>query len=498
MLVSEPEIKNTKTDTNNLFPVFLKLSELNTLIVGGGSVGLEKLTAVLNNSPEAKVTLVAPSINSGIRFLADRYKNLKIIKRVFLPEDLENKDLIIAATNDKELNRVIKEEAKKKRILINVVDTPDLCDFYLSSIVQKGSIKLAISTNGKSPTIAKRLKEVLNNAIPDEMENVLDNLVQIRKRLNGNFSEKVKELNNITSVLVKEPKKKSKLKFYLGYAALSIILMVIGHLIFQNISFTFVEDFIEKLYSSSDSNFHWFVLAGFIAQMIDGALGMAYGVSATTFLLSLGIPPVAASASVHTSEIFTSGASGLSHLKFGNVSSKLFKKLVLPGVLGAAAGAFVLSSLSELNYLVKPVVASYTLILGIIIIRKTFKNEKRKNKVKHITPLAGAGGFLDSVGGGGWGPIVASTLIARGNHPLKTIGSVNLAEFFVALTSSAAFITFIGLTHWQIIIGLIVGGTIAAPFAAKAAGKVPVKTMMILVGVLVIILSLRNIYTIVF
>jgi len=286
MLVSEPEIKNMKTDTNNLFPVFLKLSELNTLIVGGGSVGFEKLTAVLNNSPEAKVTLVAPSINSGIRFLADRYKNLKIIKRVFLPEDLENKDLIIAATNDKELNRVIKEEAKKKRILINVVDTPDLCDFYLSSIVQKGSIKLAISTNGKSPTIAKRLKEVLNNAIPDEMENVLDNLVQIRKRLNGNFSEKVKELNNITSVLVKEPKKKSKLKFYLGYAALSIILMVIGHLIFQNISFTFVEDFIEKLYSSSDSNFHWFVLAGFIAQMIDGALGMAYGVSATTFLLS--------------------------------------------------------------------------------------------------------------------------------------------------------------------------------------------------------------------
>ena len=496
MLVSEPEIKNTKTDTNNLFPVFLKLSELDTLIVGGGSVGLEKLTAVLNNSPEAKVTLVAPSINSGIRFLADRYKNLKIIKRVFLPEDLENKDLIIAATNDKELNRVIKEEAKKKRILINVVDTPDLCDFYLSSIVQKGSIKLAISTNGKSPTIAKRLKEVLNNAIPDEMENVLDNLVQIRKRLNGNFSEKVKELNNITSVLVKEPKKKSRLKFYLGYAALSIILMVIGHLIFQNISFTFVEDFIEKLYSSSDSNFHWFVLAGFIAQMIDGALGMAYGVSATTFLLSLGIPPVAASASVHTSEIFTSGVSGLSHLKFGNVSNKLFKKLVLPGVLGAAAGAFVLSSLSELNYLVKPVVASYTLILGTIIIRKAFKNEKRKNKVKHVTPLAGAGGFLDSVGGGGWGPIVASTLIARGNHPLKTIGSVNLAEFFVALTSSAAFITFIGLTHWQIIIGLIVGGTIAAPLAAKAAGKVPVKTMMILVGVLVIILSLRNIYTI--
>ena len=498
MPVSEVEIKDKNTDSNNLFPVFLKLSELNTLIVGGGSVGLEKLTAVLSNSPLAKVALVAPSIKDAIRSFAGKYPNVNLIERVFLPEDLEKKDIVIAATNDKELNRIIKEEAKAKRILTNVVDTPELCDFYLSSVVQKGSVKLAISTNGKSPTIAKRLKEVFSNAIPDEMENVLNNLVKIRNRLNGNFSNKVKELNNITSVLVSEPKKKSKLKLYFAYAAVAIILMVLGHLIFQNISFTFLENFIEKLYSSSDSNFHWFVFAGFAAQMIDGALGMAYGVSATTFLLSIGVPPVAASASVHTSEIFTSGASGLSHLKFGNVSNKLFKKLVLPGILGAALGAVILSSLSDYGYVIKPVIAAYTLILGIVIIRKAFKNEKEKEEVKHVTPLAGVGGFLDSVGGGGWGPIVASTLIAKGNHPLKTIGSVNLAEFFVALTSSAAFITFIGLTHWQIILGLIIGGIVAAPLAAKAAGKIPVKRIMILVGGLVIFLSLRNIYTVIF
>ena len=228
MLLTEPEIKNTITDSNNLFPVFLKLSELNTLIVGGGSVAHEKLSAVLNNSPEAKITLVAPLIKDNILSLANQYLNVNLIKRVFLREDLDNKDIVIAATNDKELNRVVKEEAKSKRILTNVVDTPDLCDFYLSSIVQKGSIKFAISTNGKSPTIAKRLKEVLNNAIPDEMENVLNNLVQIRSRLNGNFSEKVKELNNITSVLVKEPKKKSKIKLYVLFAFLSIILMIAG------------------------------------------------------------------------------------------------------------------------------------------------------------------------------------------------------------------------------------------------------------------------------
>ena len=378
MLLPEPEIKNKYTDTNNLFPVFLKLSELNTLIVGGGSVAYEKLSAVLDNSAEAKVTLVAPSINDKIHSLTKQYLNLNLIKRVFLVEDLNDKDIVIAATNDKELNRVVKEEAKSKRILANVADTPDLCDFYLSSIVQKGSIKLAISTNGKSPTIAKRLKEVLNNAIPDEMENVLNNLVQIRSRLNGNFSEKVKELNNITSVLVKEKKKKSKIKSYLLIAFASLLLMIAGSLIFQNISFTFFENFLQKLYSSSGSNFYWFVIVGFIAQLIDGVLGMGYGVSATTFLLSIGIPPVAASASVHTSEIFTGGASGLSHLKFGNVNKKLFKQLVLPGILGALVGAFVLSLLSKYNYIVMPVVAAYTLILGIVIIRKGLKNEKGK------------------------------------------------------------------------------------------------------------------------
>jgi siroheme synthase-like protein len=498
MLVSEAKIKDKSTDSNNLFPVFLKLSELNTLIVGGGSVGLEKLTALLNNSPKAKVTLVAPSIKDNIQSFVRQYSNVKLIKRVFLPEDLENKDIVIAATNDKELNRVIKDEAKAKRILTNIADTPDSCDFYLSSIVQKGSIKLAISTNGKSPTIAKRLKEVLNNAIPDEMENVLNNLVQIRSRLNGNFSEKVKELNNITSVLVNEPKKKSKLKLYLVYAAVAIILMVLGHLIFQNISFTFLGNFIEQLYSSSDLNFHWFVFAGFAAQMIDGTLGMGYGISAATFLLSVGIPPVAVSASVHSSELFTSCASGLSHLKFGNINKKLFKQLIIPGILGALTGAFVLSLLSKYSYLVKPVVAGYTLTVGIVIIRKVFKNEKGKDEVKHITPIAGAGGFLDAVGGGGWGTIVTSSLIAKGSHPIKVIGSVILARFFVALTSTIVFIIFIGLTHWYVILGLIAGGIIAAPVAAKASGRIPLKTIMLLVGGLVIFLSLRNIYTVIF
>jgi hypothetical protein len=168
--------------------------------------------------------------------------------------------------------------------------------------------------------------------------------------------------------------------------------------------------------------------------------------------------------------------------------------------LGAALGAYVLSSLSGYNYVIKPLVASYTLILGIVIFYKAFRKQSpvKKGKVKHVVPLAGLGGFLDSVGGGGWGPIVTSTLIAKGKNPLVTIGSVNLAEFFVAFASSVTFITLLGFSYWQLIIGLVVGGVIAAPIAAKIAGKLPAKKMMILVGILIVLVSLRTIYTIIF
>lgn len=247
-------------------------------------------------------------------------------------------------------------------------------------------------------------------------------------------------------------------------------------------------------FSQLSDDFYLFMIAGFIAQMIDGALGMAYGVSASTFLLSFGVPPAAASASIHTSEIFTSGVSGLMHLKFQNVNKKLFKTLLLPGVIGAALGAYVLSSLEQYNNYIKPVIAIYTLYLGIVIIRKAIVGSKKKIKSKAIPKLATFGGFMDSIGGGGWGPIVSSTLIAGGRHPRYTIGSVNLTEFFVALASSLTFLAVIGLSHWQVIAGLIAGGIVAAPIAAYLSSRLPVKRMMIFVGTMVIAVSIRIIY----
>ncbi|MEZ4900698.1 MAG: sulfite exporter TauE/SafE family protein [Spirosomataceae bacterium] len=276
----------------------------------------------------------------------------------------------------------------------------------------------------------------------------------------------------------------------------ALALMIVGHWIFSYFTLERIT-IIGQTLQISDEIFY-FLLAGFIAQMIDGALGMAYGVTATTFLLTLGIPPSAVSASVHSSEIFTSGVSGYMHLKFGNVNSKLFKVLLIPGVIGAALGAYVLTSLEQYAHFIKPIVAVYTLILGVLIIQKALKKRIQKKQLKRVGWLALFGGTMDAIGGGGWGPIVSSTLIASGRHPKYTIGSVNLAEFFVSLASSVAFVVLIGFSHWQIIIGLILGGTIAAPIAAHLSQRLPIKAMMIMVGIVVIIVSLRNILTILY
>jgi uncharacterized membrane protein YfcA len=242
----------------------------------------------------------------------------------------------------------------------------------------------------------------------------------------------------------------------------------------------------------TDSNIVLFIVVGFVAQVIDGALGMAYGVSSTSFLLSLGISPAAASASVHAAEIVTSGVSGLSHLRLGNVDTNLFKRLLIPGVIGGVLGAYILTALPAST--IKPLVSVYLVAMGLLILRKSFKEMQQEPMRQHLTPLALAGGFFDAIGGGGWGPIVTSTLVATGNHPRFVIGSVNLAEFFVTVCESITFILTIGLVHTRIILGLIIGGAVAAPLAAYVCRKLPTRVLMRMVGVLIIALSIRTIY----
>lgn len=238
-----------------------------------------------------------------------------------------------------------------------------------------------------------------------------------------------------------------------------------------------------------------YALVGFIAQMIDGALGMAYGVSSNSFLLSLGIPPAAASASVHMAEVVTTGVSGASHWKLGNVDWKLVKRLLIPGVIGGALGAYLLTSMD--GNVIKPYIAAYLLIMGGVIVYKAFTLKPRNKPDGHhglrISLLGLFGGFCDAIGGGGWGPVVTSTLMARGKHPRMTIGSVNFSEFFVTLVQSILFVLTLSFgEYWQIIVGLLVGGAVAAPIAAKLAQKMPMKALMIFVGLLIIALSVRT------
>jgi precorrin-2 dehydrogenase / sirohydrochlorin ferrochelatase len=187
---------------NELYPIFLKLEILNVLIIGGGFVGTEKLHFMMKNSPNANVTLVAIEIAEEIKQIASNHSTVTLIKRAFVEQDLNNLDLVIIATDNKELNKQIYHLAKAKKILANVADTPDYCDFYLGSIVTKGDLKVAISTNGKSPTFAKRFREVLEEVLPDDLPQLLLNLKKIRNELKTGFAEKVKQLNELTSTLV--------------------------------------------------------------------------------------------------------------------------------------------------------------------------------------------------------------------------------------------------------------------------------------------------------
>ncbi|HRO71992.1 MAG TPA: NAD(P)-dependent oxidoreductase, partial [Chitinophagaceae bacterium] len=316
---------------NDLFPVFLKLEHLRLLIVGGGKVGLEKLNAVIQNSPLTQIKLVSPEINPEISQLAEKHPTLTLHLRPYETTDLDDCDIAIVAVNNKILSESIHAESRQKHKLVNVADTPELCDFYLSSIVKKGNLKIAISTNGKSPTIAKRLKETFSEVLPGELDEILDNMYKIRNRLNGNFEHKVKKLNELTRVLVqKEQVREKEIRWrkIATYSLAVFALMLIGHFIFSYLPLASLADETVKWYQTLDKNFHWMVLAGFCAQMVDGATSMGYGVTSSIILQSAHVSPAAISGGIHTAEMFTSGASGYSHYKFGNVNKKLFKALV--------------------------------------------------------------------------------------------------------------------------------------------------------------------------
>ena len=237
-----------------------------------------------------------------------------------------------------------------------------------------------------------------------------------------------------------------------------------------------------------------FIAVGFAAQLVDGALGMAFGVICNTLLVGvMGVPPAVASQRVHLVECFTTATSGLSHLLHGNVDKRLFFSLLIPGMVGGILGAYVLTSLDAA--VVKPFVLLYLTGIGLYILARGIFYPPKIKEAKLIAPLGLIGGFLDAVGGGGWGPVVTSNLLIQGADPRKVVGTVNVVEFFLTITVSAAFIYHLGLADVAgATLGLLIGGLLAAPIGAWAAKHFPPKQMLILVGIVLTLTSTYGIY----
>ena len=244
------------------------------------------------------------------------------------------------------------------------------------------------------------------------------------------------------------------------------------------------------LYSEA---FWWAVAVGLLAQAVDGALGMAYGITSTSFLLATGSSPAVASAAVHIAEVFTTGVSGIAHIKLGNVSRQLFLRLLLPGMVGGALGAWLLTSVD--GSAIKPFVAAYLLLMGAYVLSKAWRRiQPNRQPPRHVAKLGLVGGFVDAVGGGGWGPVVTTTLVGRGHDPRTTIGSVNLAEFFLTFVTAGLFTMLVDGVPWATVAGLVVGGLFAAPMAALLTRLLPARTLLVLVGSVICALSSFNLW----
>ena len=294
-------------------------------------------------------------------------------------------------------------------------------------------------------------------------------------------------INEQTAVTLETPAlKNNNLKFWIGLGV-ALTIAILGTL---GASIGGLDGITEAL-SADNYIFYWMVLTGICAEIVAGSMGMGYGVICTTVLLILNIPPVSISASIHSAETFTSAAGAVSHYKYGNLNWKLGKALAIPGAIGAIIGAIALILVHHKSpAFIKPLMALYTFYLGVKILLNAYKTENVENNKINIPVLCFAGGFIDSFGGGGWGPLVTGTFIKNGHTPRFVIGSSSFAKFVLTCASAFTFIVGGGFGQWKIVAGLLIGGVITAPFSAMLTTKLPTKKMFIAVGIVVIVCSL--------
>lgn len=430
--------------TEELQPTCIKNGLCRYLIIGNEIDGIQQAKLISSEQPNAEITIFTD--NDRIHNPNDYPKKIVIHQNSLDVIDINPFDIIISVSNDSTINEKLYSEAIQLHKYIYVKNHPELT----SDHINHPFFKIIADTITSS--------SVIDNNPGDKFADTEENITRY------NF----KKIVTIASLLF--------FTFFVGFGLSTIITV----------------DEIKTHIANVPDIFWKMLLVGFVAQIVDGAIGLGYGIMCSTTMMLMGVKLPAISGSIHTAEIFSSGISGFSHYKFGNVNKKLFLALVIPGVIGAVAGSLLLVYLgTKYETITYVVLATYTLFIGFKLLFLGFKKKVAKQKVKNAGVLGFAGGFLDSFAGGGWGPVVTSTLLSKGKKSRYVVGTVSLTEFFVTLSASITFFFSLGISHGYIVAGLIFGGVIASPIAAKVAGKIPQKLAILAVALLVITFSIR-------
>lgn len=498
---------------HKMHPFFLNLERIPLVIAGSDEVILKFLKEVTENSTSRKISVFDFYFSEEFLNFSKQQSQIQLFEKNLEINDLQEFCLLLISTEHFYQEENLLKVSRKKNVLVHIIGKPEISDFSLLSVIKKESVTLGISSNDYAPEVQKRIDRIIENALPIDLDQFIEQLDFANKNPLMNRGEELKILDQITAEYL-EKKEKTKVpdvefenfakinkavrrraNIYLGIIGGLLTIGILSYILFE---FQLLPD-ISHFLSQDNHIFYKMLAVGFGAEIVAGSMGMGYGVICTTLLLMMNVPPPIVSSSIHSAESFTSLAGSISHFKLKNVNLKLVKALAIPAILGAIIGAVALSYFGEhYVHIVKPIISLYTLYLGINILKNAFKKKEKKiqkNKSgRNISMLGLVGGFIDSFAGGGWGPMVTGTLMKDGRTPRYVIGSSTMAKFILTVTSAATFALTLGIQHWNIILGLLIGGIITAPFSAMLTSRLPIKKMFVIIGCLIIIMSLLSIY----
>ncbi len=489
--------------------LFLNAESWPLVMVGCEPASVPLLRDNFHSTSPKPVTLYALEFSVELLELQSQHPELRLEKRAIQSEDLKDRSLVIISesipSNEEEQ---IFSWCENKKILIHVQGKPSSSDFSFADLLQTEQLTMGIKLGEFSPEVQHRIRSIIEQSLPQDIDPFIKRLKFAHKHPLMNIEDELQELDKLTKEYLTQKRHprlhdsefenlskviravRRRANIYLGILGFIVLLGLFSYILIEFKLFPDVGTFL----SQDNHIFYKMLLVGFLAEIVAGSMGMGYGVLCTTILLMLNVAPPVVSASIHSAETFTSAAGSISHFKLKNVNKKLVKALALPAVLGAIIGALALSVFGEkYAHIVKPIISAYTLYLGINILRNAFKRkDEQKRKVKSDTNLSFlglVGGFIDSFAGGGWGPLVTGTLMKDGRTPRYVVGSSTVSKFILTLTSAITFFFTLGIQHWNIVLGLLLGGIITAPFSAMLTSRLPVKKMFIVIGVLVILMS---------